>query len=196
MMGRLILAGVRPAMPPVAPALRRLARDTRGGAAIEFGMVAVPFLLLLGAIIEAGMLILAQQLLDDALDRGGRAVFTGVYQDAAGTKPPVDRLVAEMCRGPVLFDCTKLKVEMTTASTFSANAAASPYDSTTGTASSTFGTRFTCPQGSDIVTIRAAVVIPRFFGFTGIVALPVSATAQMITATTVFRAEPYPVGTC
>lgn len=176
--------------------LRRLGRDTRGVAAVEFGLVAVPFLLLLGAIIEAALLILAQQLLDDALDRGGRAVFTGVYQDGAGTKPPAARLVAEMCNGPVLFDCTKLKVEMTTAATFSANSAAAPYDPKTGTASPTFGTRFACPQGSDIVTIRAAVIIPRFFGFTGIVAAPISASEQMITATTVFRAEPYPVGTC
>jgi Flp pilus assembly protein TadG len=56
---------------------RRLARDNRGAAAVEFSIVVVPFLGLLFAIFQVSFLFLVQQGLDRATERAARNIKTG-----------------------------------------------------------------------------------------------------------------------
>lgn len=188
---------------PIARVLRRarppsLLRDERGVTAVEFGLVGVPFILLIGAIIEASMLLLAQIAFDNAVDRAGRTVFTGVYLEGAGSVGAATRLVNEICKTALLFNCStdKVKIEMTTAPTFTEQSASAPYDAKTGTISSSFGDQFKCPKGNEIVTIRAAAVLPRYFSIPSLTAAPLPNNEQLIMSTVIFRAEPFPPGTC
>lgn len=60
-----------------------------GAAAVEFALVAVPFLGLCAAIIQVAFLIWAAQNLDRSLQVGARSLFTGQFQLAnAGQTDP------------------------------------------------------------------------------------------------------------
>lgn len=170
------------------------ARD--GATAVEFAMVALPFLMLLCAVFEAGVLTLSQQTLSNGVDRAGRSVFTGAFQEGYDGTAAAERFRTALCNGPTLFNCADVKVEVTTSKTFAALSASDPYDATAKALSSTFGSKFQCPTGNDVVTIRAAVVVPRFFTILDLSPRKIGASGQLIVATSVFRAEPYATGRC
>lgn len=68
--------------------LVRFRSDAEGVVAIEFALVAMPFLMLVAAIFECCLVCLGQLTLDTAMDRATRAVFTGSFQEASdGTDP-------------------------------------------------------------------------------------------------------------
>jgi Flp pilus assembly protein TadG len=180
-------------------AIRSLARfraAREGSAAVELGMILMPLLMILGAVFEAGLLTLSQQTLDAGVDRAGRAVFTGAFQDTADGSDPATRFRTALCNGPTLFDCTAVRIEVTTAKTFSATALADPYDANAKALATSFGARFQCPAGNDVVTVRAAVTVPQFFTILDLSPRKVGSGSQLLVATAVFRAEPYAAGRC
>jgi len=176
--------------------LTRFRAAREGSAAVEFGMVLPPFFMILGAVFEAGLLTLAQQTLDTGVDRAGRTVFTGAFQEKADGSDPATRFRAALCDGPALFDCAAVKVEVTTAQTFSTTALSDPYDANAKALAAGFGTRFQCPAGNDVVTVRAAVTVPRFFTLLDLSPRKLGSGGQLLVATAVFRAEPYAAGRC
>ncbi|WP_238180770.1 TadE/TadG family type IV pilus assembly protein, partial [Methylobacterium trifolii] len=173
------------------------ARDRRGVTVVEFGLLALPFLGLLCVVVEAALLVFAQQTLDVALARATRALRTGDFQGNADGSDPASRLRKVMCGGTVVFfRCEALRLDMTRATTFKAAQVALPYDSQKKTWAAGFGTRFDCPQGDDIIALRAAVVVPRLFAFLDFTNRSMGPGAQLMFATAIFRAEPYVEKTC
>jgi Flp pilus assembly pilin Flp len=67
--------------------LRRFARKDDGAAAIEFAMVAAPFLALVFAILETAIVFFAGQVLETATADSARLIMTGQAQKA-GCKIP------------------------------------------------------------------------------------------------------------
>ena len=61
-------------------AVRRFVRARQGATAVEFALVAMPFMLLLFGIIELGCVFLVSATLDFATDRAGRMIRTGEFQ--------------------------------------------------------------------------------------------------------------------
>ena len=97
-------------------------RDRQGATAVEFGLVSVPFLTLLGGIIQLGFMIWAQQNLDFSLQRTVRSLFTGQFQAAnKGTGDAATLLAAlktNMCGSgtapnAIVFDCSGVKIDVT-----------------------------------------------------------------------------------
>ncbi|CAA2103142.1 hypothetical protein MBUL_02043 [Methylobacterium bullatum] len=178
--------------------LRELPGDRSGATAVEFGLVGIPFFVLLGAMLEGFMFMVAQVSFDNALDRAARAVFTGTFQQGSNGSDPAARLVQEMCKDATLFTCSadKIKIEVTTADADDAPVTCSPYDSTSQSISPSFGTKFQCPNGDDIVTICAIAAIPRYFPTSKLTLPPLPNNEQMIRSMVVFRAEPYAQGKC
>ncbi|MCE4222514.1 pilus assembly protein [Methylobacterium sp. C25] len=176
--------------------LAALLRHTGGASAVEFALVALPFFMVLTAVFEAGLVTLAQQGLDNGLDRAARTLFTGTFQTNSDGTPAANRFRAEMCPAVVYIDCSQIKVEVTTGSTFASSSPTSPYNSSTRTANSSFGSKFQCPSANNIVTVRAVATVPRYFKFLTLNGLQLAAGGQMVVSTLVFRAEPYPSGSC
>jgi len=82
---------------------RRFIRQQDGSAAIEFSMVAIPFLGLIFAILETALVFFAGQTLETAVTDSARLIMTGQAQDKAWTK---DEFKTEVCsRIHGLFDC-------------------------------------------------------------------------------------------
>ncbi len=104
-------------MPPSEPtridprrALRRLRRDRRGSAAIEFAIVAPLFFGLLFAILEIGLQFLAGSVLENGLQQTARQMFTHQAYDSSLTP---EAFAQDLCgRVDVLMDCAKLRVNV------------------------------------------------------------------------------------
>src|SRR6476661_10517044 len=83
--------------------VRRFVRQQDGAAAVEFGLVAVPFLGLTFAILETALVFFAGQTLETAVADSARLIMTGQAQtqsfDAAAFKNSVCSKVGG------LFDC-------------------------------------------------------------------------------------------
>lgn len=178
------------------PARRLLRRDESGATAVEFALVGLPFFALLGAIFEIGMCVFTQQNLDNAVDRASRMVFTGAFQEGSDGTPGRDRFKAAVCASAAVFDCSKLLVEVTVGPTFASQSPSDPYDAGSKSVAQGFGTRFQCPSGNDIVTVRAALPAGRYFGFVDPSGRRLAAGGQLLVSTAVFRAEPYASGKC
>ncbi len=63
---------------------RRLARDEGGAAAVEFAMIALPLFAIIMAALQAALMLLAEQELDNATDEAGRLVMTGQVSSTSG----------------------------------------------------------------------------------------------------------------
>ena len=107
------------------------AADERGATAVEFGMVALPFLMMLAGIIDVGSYYLALNSLDRGLDETARFVRTGEaqtggYSFTTNNVTTADLTVAgftkKVCQQAQAaggsFDCTQFKVILNSASTW------------------------------------------------------------------------------
>src|SRR5471032_2864150 len=65
---------------PFARALRRFVRRENGATAVEFALVATPFIALLIAILETALVFFAQQVLQTATTQTSRLIMTGQAQ--------------------------------------------------------------------------------------------------------------------
>ena len=63
----------------------RFARAERGATAVEFALVALPFLMLVFAIIELGLVFLVSITLESAVADVGRTIRTGQVQTGGGS---------------------------------------------------------------------------------------------------------------
>ena len=82
-----------------------------GSMAIEFAMLAMPFIYLMLGTIEVGLMFAANSVLDNATIDAARLVRTGQVQQASGQ--PVDLFKAKLCaKASVMMNCSKLKFEV------------------------------------------------------------------------------------
>src|SRR5713101_2408882 len=102
-----------------AGAMRRLVRRQDGSAAVEFGLVAAPFLALVFAIMETSVIFFAGQALETAVADSSRLIMTGQAQTQ---NPPMsaDDFKAAVCAKIYgLFDCQNtLYVDVQTFTSF------------------------------------------------------------------------------
>src|SRR5262245_55345289 len=64
-----------------ACAMRQFRRDRRGASAIEFALVAIPFLMMMFAILETAVMFFAAQAMETATQDAARLIMTGQAQN-------------------------------------------------------------------------------------------------------------------
>jgi len=106
-----------PARPVTRNVVSRFRGDERGVTAIEFGMVATPFIALLFAIIETALTLWTTQVLDTGITNAARRIYTGQFQqDNAATTDPnqlATKFRDEICKSVVaLLTCDKIKIDV------------------------------------------------------------------------------------
>lgn len=191
--------------------LARMARgfrdDREGSAAIEFGMIAIPFFALLLATFQTALVIFTGQVLDTALQDAARLIMTGQAQGmtaqnfATGPNGVCSRITA-------LFDCAgafangTLQIDIRSPANF-ANAVLTP-PAVNGNAMN-WGTSngqplYSQPGTNQIVVVRAALLEPIYMNFPisfmgsnldSKLTTPGSSTARLVMATVAFRNEPF-----
>ena len=166
--------------------VRRFARRNDGAAAVEFAMVAAPFLALMFAIMETALVFFASQTLETAVADSSRLIMTGQAQtqnyDAAAFKTAV----CSRIKG--LFDCAGIKVDVKTYTSFGSVDNARPVDAN-GNLKTNFGYQ---PGGpGQIVVVRLMYEFPVYASLLGFNLSDLSSGKRLVMATAAFRNEPY-----
>ena len=90
--------------------LRRFGRNTKGAAAIEMAIVAMPFIIVIFAILESGIVYFSEFALERKVAEAGRLVRTGQVDDGSSGLGAFKTVVCEDIS--ILFDCDKLVVDV------------------------------------------------------------------------------------
>ena len=98
--------------------LARFRHDRSGSTAIEFVMLAIPFSLLVFAILESCIAFAGQQLLSNAADDVARQIRTGQLKGADVTEIKVKKLICDKLELLVAKDCPGLLVDLRSFPTF------------------------------------------------------------------------------
>jgi Flp pilus assembly protein TadG len=168
--------------------VRRFARGEDGAAAIEFGMVAAPFLALMYAIMETALVFFASQTLETAVADSARLIMTGQAQsqsfDAAAFKTQVCSKIGG------LFDCAGgLYVDVKTYSSFGAVDNSAPIDANGNLKTSSFG--YTPGGPGDIVVVRLMYQWTTYASLLNFNLGNMAGNKRLLMATAAFRNEPY-----
>jgi Flp pilus assembly protein TadG len=171
---------------PAGPAGFWRRRD--GAAAVEFALVAAPFLALVLAIIQVGLIIYATQSLQTMAAAASRLVLTGQVQTQNMTQTQFDQAV---CGGAILFNCSGLMVDVRTYSSFSGADTSMPtltYDDH-GNVSNNW--QYSPGGPGDIVVMRLMYRWPVFMGPLGLNLSNIGDGYRLLMATAAFKNEPY-----
>lgn len=114
--------------------LRRLRTDARGATALEFALVAAPFLFMIFAIIELALVFMVNVTLDNAVAIEGRKFMTGQECiDSASDKTAVTNLKQNICSNMpwLAAQCMQnLNVDVRTYSSFTGTGVTTPTKTT------------------------------------------------------------------
>lgn len=168
--------------------LRRFARAKGGAAAVEFALVAVPFLALLFAIIETALVFFANQALEYAVAESSRLILTG---QAQGANLDQASFKAKVCTNvTALFDCAnKLQVNVQDYSSFAAATTTPPYD---GNGQLDTSKLVYQPGGpGDIVVVSLYYEWPIYAQLLNGSLTDQNGNKRLLIATAAFRNEPY-----
>ena len=164
--------------------LRRIAACEKGSAAAELALIALPFTALLVGMIETALVFFAGQVLQEAATQSGRMVMTG--QAVGMTASQFQQAVCNNANG--FFACSQLSVNVQTFGTFTAATETNPIQAgklvTTG-----FG--FNAGKPGQIEVIQVFYPWPLGTDLLGLNLNNVNGTSHLLTATAVFRNEPY-----
>jgi Flp pilus assembly protein TadG len=111
---------------------RRLKHEQGGATAVEFGILALPFIMLIGGVIELGLVFMGQITLDNAMAQTSRQIRTGQLISSPNAATQVVQLAAfrdSVCDNMswMVADCkANLSVDVRTYSAYSAIALSSP----------------------------------------------------------------------
>jgi len=166
---------------------RRFVRHNDGAAAVEFGLVAAPFLALVFAILETSVVFFAGQTLETATADSARLIMTGQAQKQGFDQAKFKTEVCKKIFG--LFNCSAgVQVDVRTYTSFSNVDLTKPID-----ANGNLVNNFTYNPGGpgDIVVVRLLYQYPVYVSLLGLNLSDMAGGKRLIVATAAFRNEPY-----
>lgn len=178
-------------------------RNDEGATAVEFALVAAPFLALLVALLQTAMVFFAARMLDEITEEASRYLLTGQAQTASMN---ASQFATHVCTGdPVLtklvsalFKCSKLLINAQSYSSFAAantndpiagfNASNQPVDSNGNVMTMSWAPG----NPGDIVVLQIMYQWPVVGGPLGFsLASPNNNGNRLLMSTAVFKNEPY-----
>lgn len=174
---------------------RRFRRSQSGATAVEFGFVAMPFLMLLAAIVETALMFWTSEVLEEAVSAASRSLLTGQSQTLykGSSADQTKAFKATVCNNaPALIDCDKLMIDVRSYASFGgATTGTSDSNPVKGGALDTTGFGFNQPAAEQIVVVRAALEYTLFFTQWSSALANIGVGKRAIVASTTFRSEPF-----
>lgn len=172
---------------------RRFARRQDGAAAVEFAIVALPFLAILLGTMETALVFFADQTLETMVQQGARLVMTGQAQNNSGVTDPTSFRNQFCPSGQTvgLFNCSQVLINVQSYGSFGAIPSVPAPPSTNGAldaAKQVYQPGTSC----NIVIVRLYYqwpIIVTFMGFNSLANW--STSSRLLTATAAFRNEPF-----
>ena len=183
---------------------RRFVRHEKGAAAVEFALVAIPFLALLFAILETALVFFAGQVLEAATAEASRLILTGQAQTtnyttgaASTTGYSADDFKNAVCDHVYgLFSCANIYVSVTNYSTFgSVDTTTMPV--TNGKFDSS-KLKYDLGGPNCIESVAVYYEWPIYVSLLGnnLASNGLGNGSRLLVATSVFRVEPYGTNAC
>jgi Flp pilus assembly protein TadG len=174
------------------PAAKEFARRQDGSAALEFAIVAAPFIALVLATIQTALAFFAGQVLESAVMDSSRQILTGSAQNASMTQAGFATAVCSKLQA--MFNCSKLMIDVQTANSFGAANTALPALTFNGQGAVTNTWSWQPGSPGDIVVMRVMYQWPVFLGPLGLSLSNESNGNLLLMATATFKNEPYQTG--
>lgn len=134
--------------------------DQQGAAAVEFSLVAVPFIGLLFGIIQTFLVFFAQQLLETAVNASSRLILTGQAQAQSLTQ---SQFASAVCSNlPILFNCNNLMIDVEVAGSWTSANAGPPTLTFDANGNVTNTWQYSPGNPGDIVVVRVMYQWPVF----------------------------------
>lgn len=170
---------------------RHFARDERGVTVVEFALLAVPFFMIIGAILETAMIFLASAVLDAAVHDASRLILTGQAQTSAFNLEDFRQKICDHAFG-FFGDCSAIHVRVTPVTDFASASSAPPLDRTcTESCDWTVPQVFTPGKGSSVVMVQAFYKWPTILNFADFTFADLGDNSRLLGAARVFRNEPF-----
>ena len=169
----------------------RFARARGGTTAIEFSIIAMPFLMLMFGIIELGMVFMVSVTLQNACDYASRKIRTGEFQTSgASAKTDFQTLVCANMNWLQSTCAAKLAVDVQVFPTFAALSGSGPASPVNFNPNNT---NYTVPGPTVIVLVRAYYSWDIFTPLlnAALVNEGTGSGKRLISAAAAFQTEPY-----
>lgn len=165
----------------------------RGTTAVEFALIAGPFIAALLATMEIAMVMWTSEALETAVAKASRKVYTGEFQSDTSNASLSNaqlqaKLQAAICNeASVLITCSAIAVDVRTFSSFGSAAAPSPVSAQNTYNTSSYG--YQSIGSSQIGIVTASMEYKTFFP--ALSGQTLANGNRAIVATAAFRTEPY-----
>ncbi|OKL44175.1 TadE/TadG family type IV pilus assembly protein [Pseudovibrio exalbescens] len=169
--------------------LRGFSKDNRGVTAVEFAMIAMPFFILISAILELGVIFFAGQLLDNATFDAARMVRTGQAQVSSMSKSKIEDLICDRMSGLLCTDRDRLFVEVKNYPSFKDLASAPPLVDSNKKFQPP--TTFNLGSRSSVMMVRVVYKWPMVTNWIKDAMQDTADGDRLIISTAIFRNEPY-----
>jgi Flp pilus assembly protein TadG len=164
-------------------------RNSSGMAAVEFGIVVMPFFAIILAILQVGVVVFAQQELESGVEQAARLVLTGQVQKQGLTQA---QFQTQVCANlPVLFKCANVMIDLQSVTSFSTANTAAPTLTYNAQGGVTNVWAFAPGVPGTIEVLRVMYQWPTFLVPLNLNLATQSNGARLLMATAVFQNEPY-----
>jgi Flp pilus assembly protein TadG len=168
---------------------RRFIRCSRGATAVEFAMVAAPFIALLIAIIQTMLVFFAQRVLDEVVSQASRVIQTGQAQTSNLTQSQFANWVCQ--KTTILFTCGSFMVNVQSYSSFSAASTTTPTVTFDSSGNVTNSWNYQLGNPGDIVVVQVLYQWPVVLGPLGFTLANLPNGNRLLVSSNVFKREPY-----
>lgn len=162
--------------------------DTSGSALMEYALLVPIYLGLMVAILQTGLIYIAQQGLETATQNAGRLIMTGQAQKAGYS---ASQFKTAACNSlPPFLSCSNLYIDVQTVGSYSSASLTPPTITyASGNVTNTFA--YTPGTGGSIVVMRVMYMWPIAASPIGFNYSNQPGNKRMLNATTVFKTEYY-----
>jgi len=162
--------------------------DDRAATAVEFALVAPPFLALLVGIIQTFLVYFASQLLETVVNQSSRLILTGQVQSASMSQ---SQFAAQVCSQVVIFfNCNNLMIDVETYGAFCSANTGMPTLTFNAQGQVTNTWNYNPGTAGQIVVVRVMYQWPVFGGPLGFTLANLSNGNRLIMASAAFQNEP------
>jgi Flp pilus assembly protein TadG len=173
---------------------RAFFRCRKGATAVEFALVAAPFLALLVAILQSALVFFASRVLDEVTEEASRYIMTGQAQQGGVSQSGFKTYV---CTGSntsalvsALFTCSNIMINVQNYSDFASASTTSPtLTFNNGNVSNTWS--YNTGNPGDIIVVQVMYQWPVVLGPLSMNLSNLSNGNRLLVSTAVFKSEPY-----
>jgi Flp pilus assembly protein TadG len=168
---------------------RAFLRNDNGATAVEFALVAAPFIALLLGTIQTFMVFFAGQQLQTIVTQTSRLILTGQAQDQGLSQ---SAFAQNLCSHvAIFFTCGNIMIDVQAYSSFSAANTGAPPLTYNGSGQVTNVWQYNPGTPGQIVVVRAMYQWPVFLGPLGFNLSNLANGDRLIMASATFKNEPY-----